>query len=213
MPGKRASEEERFQQILKAALRVATRDRLDQLTIRSVAKEAGVSAGLVLFHFTSKEVLLRELLHWLLGITVVVRTPPELLALPHPSQRLLMVLRQALHDVAQQRARLELFFDYWVLGSRDGEMRAMIRQALDQYRSVFQELAAEVIAHEPARFGGLSPEGLALLTTSVIQGYTIQAIKEPEHLDPEGMIAALYALLGVPRTAHDDVLEMATASV
>ncbi len=42
MPGKKASEESRREQIVQAAFRVAMRDGLEQLTIRQVAAEAGL---------------------------------------------------------------------------------------------------------------------------------------------------------------------------
>ena len=56
MPGQKASEDERRKQILRAAFDVASRRGLASLTVRLVAAKAGLSTGLVLFHFESKEV-------------------------------------------------------------------------------------------------------------------------------------------------------------
>lgn len=52
---------------MQAAFRVATREGLEQLTIRLVATEAGLSTGLVFFRFKTKETLLLALLGCLLA--------------------------------------------------------------------------------------------------------------------------------------------------
>ncbi|NUQ19798.1 MAG: TetR family transcriptional regulator, partial [Gemmatimonadaceae bacterium] len=49
----RAPAERRREDILRAAFAVAARDRLDGVSARAVAAEAGVSAGLVFFYFES----------------------------------------------------------------------------------------------------------------------------------------------------------------
>jgi AcrR family transcriptional regulator len=71
MPGRKAPEEQRREEILRAAYRVAARERLAGLTGRAVAAEAGVSSGLVFFHFGDRDGLLVALLEWLLEVTVV----------------------------------------------------------------------------------------------------------------------------------------------
>ncbi len=198
MPGKRASEAERHKQILRAALQVATRDRLDRLTIRSVAQEAGISPGLVLFHFQTKEALLRSLLAWLLRVALIAEIGQDIRELPTPAERLLALMQQELKQLHRMHSRLELFFDFWVLGSRDAEMRAMMRQAFDGYRAAFMPLAAEVIAAAPHRYINTTPEGLATLVVSVIQGCAVQIIKDPHHLNVEPMVATIYQLLAPP---------------
>ncbi|MEZ5924808.1 MAG: TetR family transcriptional regulator [Hyphomicrobiaceae bacterium] len=53
---------ERRRQILVAAMRVIARDGLSATTMEKVAREADVSPGTVLFHFVSKDALLRAAL-------------------------------------------------------------------------------------------------------------------------------------------------------
>src|SRR5206468_6073315 len=55
MPGQKATEATRREQILKAAYDVALRRGIDGLTVRAVAAKARLSHGLVLFHFKRKE--------------------------------------------------------------------------------------------------------------------------------------------------------------
>ena len=50
----------RKQDILKAAIEIIVREGLTSFTIRKVADAAGISTGLVMYHFESKEKLLEE---------------------------------------------------------------------------------------------------------------------------------------------------------
>jgi AcrR family transcriptional regulator len=59
---RRVGREQRRQQLIDATMKVLSRKGFAQTTLSDVAKEAGVSHGLVIFHFDSKEKLLTETL-------------------------------------------------------------------------------------------------------------------------------------------------------
>ena len=195
MAGKKASEGERREQILTAAFRVASRDRLENLTVRGVAREAGLSAGLVFFYFKTKDALLVELLDWLLERTIVVKTGQRVLSLPTARERFVGRIREAVLGVAQERAQVELFFDYWVMGTRHPEVRGKIRAALAAYRRVFHPLAADLLRDEPEAIPGGTPEGLAALAVAVVEGCALQAVMDPEHFDVEQFTGAVDSLI------------------
>src|SRR5690606_3465902 len=113
MPGQKAGEAERREQILAAAYEIAATDGLDRLTVRRVAGEAGLSHGLVHFHFRTKAVLLLALLDW-----VLERTPeyalPTVAPMDAPLDRLLALLRQEIARLTSDRRRVHLFFDFWL---------------------------------------------------------------------------------------------------
>ena len=73
MPGQKAAEAERRAQILEAAYKVALRKGLESLTVRAVAAAAGLSHGLVLFHFKRKDQLVRAVLDRVLANTLSQR--------------------------------------------------------------------------------------------------------------------------------------------
>ncbi|WP_028046218.1 TetR/AcrR family transcriptional regulator [Cellulomonas sp. URHE0023] len=54
---------ERREQLIEAALAVASRDGIDAATVRAVAAEAGVSLGVVHYCFQDKDELLRAMAH------------------------------------------------------------------------------------------------------------------------------------------------------
>lgn len=202
MPGKKAPEATRRSEILRAAYRVAARDRLGGLTVRAVAAEAGVSAGLLLFHFESKDGLLVDLLDWMLAHTIVAgelhRRPPAGVA---PSTWLLAVVERDLAHLLKQQERIELFYDYWVLGTRHPVIRRLIRRALHRYRDAFRPAAAAVMAEHPERYGGLTADDLAGVCAAFIEGCATQTILDPARFDAGRAMATLQALVLQPRLA------------
>lgn len=201
MPGEKATEEQRRRAILAAAYRVAAGERLTGFSVQQVAQEAGVSKGLVFFYYGSKDALLVELLGWMLESTIVAQVDPADLALPSARQRLLAVLRRDIEGLPGQRQRVELFFDYWVLGTRHPEIRRMIRAALDRYREAYRVLAAEVVDAEPERYASVGPDGLAAVATSFVTGCALQAVMDPERFDVGAYMETLGALVAHPRLA------------
>lgn len=202
MPGRKVPEAARRDEILRAAYRVAARDRLGGLTVRAVAAEAGVSAGLLLFHFESKDGLLVDLLDWMLAHTIVAgemhRRPPE--DVP-PEQWLLGLVERDLRHLLAQRERIELFYDYWVLGTRHPVIRRLIRRALHRYRESFRPAAAAVCAAYPTRFTDLAPDDLAGVCAAFIEGCATQTVLDPDRFDAVRAMATLRALVLDPTRA------------
>jgi AcrR family transcriptional regulator len=195
MARRRASERARREQILEAAFRVAARDRLEKVTVRRVAQEADLSSGLVFFYFKTKDALLVALLDWLLERTIVLRTDEGVLGLPTPRERFLARLRKAVDSVARERVQVELFFDFWVMGTRHPEVREKLRSALASYREVFRPLLVEVLGAEPKVSPDVTAASLAAVCVSFVEGCAVQAIMDPEHFDVESFMACVEALI------------------
>ena len=196
MPGQRAAEAIRREQIIKAAYHVASRKGLAQLTVRQVASKARLSAGLVLFHFQSKDQLTVALLDWLLATTTLLHIGPDIQRIRAPLDRLLAVLRQEMDRLAAEPRRIRLFFEYWVLWGRHPEMGRKMRLALARYREAFRPMVQEVLAAEPERFGHVTADGLAALSVSFIKGCAVQSMIDPDHFNIQHYLAAAEALIG-----------------
>lgn len=194
MPGPKASEQERQTQILEAAHVVAARKGLAGLSTRAVAEEAGLSQGLVFFHFKSREILLVALLDHLLMQIMRVDAPPTG-GLPALDQ-LLGLLRSEIARLPSERVNVELFFDYWVLGTRQPLIRDRIRDALERYRDGFHPLADATVREVPDRFPGVTADGLAAVVVSFIEGCAVQAVIAPDRFDVEQYMATAEALVG-----------------
>src|SRR6059058_1994898 len=102
MPGRHVAEQVRRSQIIRAAYHVAAARGLDGLTVRRVAIKAGVSTGLVLFHFEAKEQLIIALLDWLLETTTVLHVSEDIARIVSPLDRLLALLRQEMDRLSSE---------------------------------------------------------------------------------------------------------------
>lgn len=195
MPGRRAAEEERKSQILDAAYNVGARRGLDRLTIRLVAAEAGLSSGLVHFHFKSKEALLLALLDRLLQTTAVLCVDDAVDSIGSPLERLLALLRQEMDRLTRDRRQIHLFFDFWVMGIRHSSFRRRIRAELRRYREAFLPITEAVLAAEPERFPNVTPEGLAAVSVGFIKGCAVQSVIDRDHFDVGQFLAAVNGLM------------------
>lgn len=195
MPGAKAGEEERQEQILAAAMTVATREGLEGLTVRRVAAEAGLSHGLVHFHFKSKARLLVALLDRLLDRTAAFEVGPEIMAIESPLDRLLALLRKEMGRLTSDRDNIHLFFDFWLMGTRQPRIRARMRAELERYREAFRPTVEEVLRTEPHRFAGVSPDGLAAVIVAFIKGSAVQSVIDPNGFDVSRFTLAANALL------------------
>ncbi len=197
MPGQRLPEEERRDEILTGAFQVAVRDKLRGLTMSAVAQEAGVSKGLVFFHFEGKEALLLALLDWLLEGGPRVEVPPSLNLdeRSHPARRLVGLLRHQVALLPRRRQRVELFLDFWVMGTTLPEAQLRIRDAFERYRSEFLPYTRPVVEALPGRFDADGAEGLSGVIVSFIQGCALQLIADPDRFDVDQYMRAVEGLV------------------
>ncbi|HSH45066.1 MAG TPA: TetR/AcrR family transcriptional regulator [Longimicrobiales bacterium] len=195
MPGQKAAEAERRAQILAAASQVATDRGLEGLTIRRVAEVAGLSSGLIHFHFRSKAALLEALLDRLFETTGAFRVGPEIARIESPYQRLVALLRQEMARLSGDRERVHLFFDFWLMGTRHRRIRVRMRAELERYRQAFRPMIEEVLRAEPDRFPHVTPEGLSSVVVAFIKGSAVQAVIDPDGFDVAEFMTAANALL------------------
>jgi len=169
------------------------------LTVRRVATRAGVSTGLVLFHFRTKDKLTIALLDWLLETTTVLHVSPEIARIASPSERLLALVQQEMDRLSSEPKRILLFFDFWARGIRHAAIRTKMRRELARYRMAFRPMAEEVLESSPARFGATTPEALAAVAVSFIKGCAVQSMIDSGRFDLAGYLAATRGLVGPRR--------------
>ena len=122
MPGRRAPEDARREQIVSAAYAVALRSGIAGVTLRAVAAEAGLSHGLLLFHFKGKAELVGALLDRVLATTVMRHVDGDAASSDGDGdgagavERLGAFLRGELERVAGEPRGMRLFFESGALG-------------------------------------------------------------------------------------------------
>jgi TetR/AcrR family transcriptional repressor of bet genes len=196
MPGQKASEASRREQILKAAHEVALRRGIDGLTVRAVAARAQLSHGLVLFHFKRKDQLVSALLDRVLATTLSLRVAEDVGLIQDPRHRLRALLQQEVDRLARDTRQVRLFLEYWALGTRSPVIGRKISAELESYRAAFRTLTEQVLRTEPVRFAGVTAEGLAAVAVSVINGCAVQAMIDPDRFDVGEYLAAVQGIIG-----------------
>lgn len=196
MPGRKASEETRRSQIIRAASDVASRRGLEALTVRLVATRAGLSTGLVLFHFKTKDQLVIALLDHVLATTTVLHVTEDIARIASPLDRLLALLSREMDRLSREPRRIRLFFDFWAMGFRDRRIRVKMQAELDRYREAFRPMAQEVLRAEPERFPRVTAEGLAAVAVSFIKGCAVQSMIDPDNVHIDEFLHATQGLFG-----------------
>lgn len=191
MPGRRASEEARREQILQAAYDVARHAGIDGVTVRAVAAEAGLSHGLVLFHFGRKDRLVASLLDRLLATTIILRLSGDGTRQASGTDDLRALLRREVEQLVGAPHDLRLFFEYWALGVRQPAIRGKIGTALDRYRAAFRTLAEDARRGDTTSRPDVSPAGFAAVAVSLISGGAVQAMADPDAFDMDAYLATV----------------------
>jgi AcrR family transcriptional regulator len=177
MPGARADPAHRRRQILDAVRSVAGRQGLDHITVRQVAAEAGLSSGLVFFHFHTKDALLLGLLDDLL--TWLLAGDPEAPPLPPPTT-FPDLIRSEMQPGPAESARAEALLQFWVLGQRRPRIRRRIRSAMERYQDLFLQAARGTLGGRPEMEARLTPESLAGLSVALVLGGQVASMLDPK---------------------------------
>jgi AcrR family transcriptional regulator len=93
--------EDRREQILDAAMRVFSQKGFTKATNKDVAREAGITPGLIYYYFESKEALLANILEERSPIKLMRSIPQEIFALP-PEVFLRMLVQRILSIVESE---------------------------------------------------------------------------------------------------------------
>jgi AcrR family transcriptional regulator len=196
MPRQRETEATRREQILQAAYEVALRRGIDGLTVRAVAARAHLSHSLVLFHFKRKDQLGLALLDRVLAGTLSLTVPNEIRTLPRASARLQALFRQELQRLSEEPRRVRLLLEFWARGGHNAVIRQKIGAALENYRTGFDDFGGEVSGGARGRADKVVPAGVAAVAVSLILGYPVQAMIDPERVGTKEYLASLRTALG-----------------
>jgi AcrR family transcriptional regulator len=182
------STKDRHQEILDAAARVITDRGLAETRISDIAEQAGVSPGLILYYFDSKDRLLAEALTFA-NDQFYLRTSREIRRLPSAVDQLQRLVDLSVPGLLPEYGRLDewaLWIEVWVRALRDAEM-AKEREVLDErWRSQLAEIVRGGLSSGEFRSKDDVDE-LALRLACFIDGMAIQVVMNDPRVSPERM--------------------------
>jgi AcrR family transcriptional regulator len=184
----RTKSKDRHQEILEAAARVITDRGLAETRISDIAERCGVSPGLILYYFESKDRLLVEALTSA-NDQFYLRLSREMRRMPSARHQLERLIELSVPGLLPEYERLDewaLWIEIWVRALRD-PMLAKEREVLDRR---WRQSIADIIRH--GRDTGEFPDGsdadeLGLQIGALIDGLAIQVLLNDTMFTPDRM--------------------------
>lgn len=178
---------DRHREILDAAARVITERGLAETRISDVARSAGVSPGLILYYFESKDRLLSEALTFA-NDQFYLRMSRDIRRIPSAKDQLRRLIDLSVPGYLPEYGKLDewaLWIEVWVRALRDPQM-AKDRELLDQR---WRQSIADIIrsGQDSGEFSPGDATELALRLGSLIDGLAIQVVMNDSQLTPERM--------------------------
>ncbi|MGC5168649.1 TetR/AcrR family transcriptional regulator [Luteimicrobium sp. DT211] len=188
----RLSHEQRREQLVEAALAVALREGVEAVTIRTVAREAGVRPGVIHYVFTDKHELLAALSRRVAAIATSFLD--DAIAAGGDITTTLHALADGMWKGLEARSHHQLLtIEIATLGARDERMRAIV---LDQLKEQWaaSEAYLTAAAHQAEVRYSMDVPLLARMVSAEIDG--IQIAWMVEH-DDAAAIASFHAVADV----------------
>ena len=179
---------DRHQEILEAAARVITDRGLGETRISDIAEQCGVSPGLILYYFESKDRLLVEALTYA-NDKYYLAQARDLRRLSTARERFERLVDLSVPGLLPDFERLEewaLWIEIWVRALRDPAL-AKEAEVLDRR---WRQSIADIIrsGRETGEFpDGADPEDLGLQLGSLIDGMAVQVLMNAPQVTPEAM--------------------------
>ncbi len=149
---------------LKAAFREVSEKGFSEVTLDDIAKRAGVSKGITLYYFDSKEELFRELFGWLID-SIHARMRDAVAAEKDPIAKVKALVAMIFPSPSKNRAFFRAFVDFCGLAAR----RDTFREVNERFYAGCREIDGGIV-EEGMR------QGLFLVRDRREAGSTMRAI-------------------------------------
>jgi AcrR family transcriptional regulator len=170
-------------QLVEAVFRIVRRDGIEHVSVRKVAREAGLSMGSLRHYFATQA----ELLAFSLG--EVERRFRSRLTELDPAAPPRKVLEQVLHQLVpltpESRVEHEIWFAFVGKATADPALHALNTRIYDELRDLVRQIVA--LIQRP----GLDPDLETERLYALVDGLVLHAVLRPEQWPPERITAVL----------------------
>ena len=163
--------EDRRGAMIRAAYRVMARDGVHRVPLQQIATEAGVSKGLLIYHFSTKDGLVLASLEWVLEATEA-RIRRRLADSDDPARAISNVIDEVWSDPEANRD----FFRFYLDGVEHQARSPEFDQFADKSRAIMNSFYREVIISgvEAGVLEVDNPDGAAIQMRALIEGMFLQ---------------------------------------
>ena len=187
-------------QLIKATVRSVAKNGLSDTTMATVAREAGLSQGIINLHFQSKERLLVETLRY---IADEYRTSWEKAldgAGPSPAERLAALVEVDFKMPVCDRNKLAVWFAFWGESKSRPTYRKLCAARDVQYRKELGALCQLLI--EEGGYQGLDATVLATGLSAMQEGLWLDLLISPRSMTREQALNICLAYLASAFPRH-----------
>ena len=176
-----ASRAKRRQQLIDATMICIARKGLSSTTLGDVAKEAGLSQGIVNLHFESKENLLNETLRYIADDYKTRFNRALDKAPPDAASKLSALMELDLRPSILDRRKLAVWFAFWGEVRSRPRYREICKKSDEYYDEVLCSLCEEIIAD--GQYKNVSTPAVATVLTSMTNGLWLSYLISPKRFD------------------------------
>jgi len=176
-------EAERRLLLLKAAFREVAEKGFSHVTLEDIALRAGVSKGVTLYYFSSKEDLFQELFSWLID-SIHLRMREAVDAVEGPVEKVRALVALIFPSPSKNRAFFRAYIDFCGLAARREAFRVIDERFYAGCGEVDRGIVEEGIRR--GVFVARDPAESASTLRAIFDGLMLQWLAEK---DPEGSFA------------------------
>lgn len=168
-------EAERRLALVKAAFREVAEKGFAEVTLDDIARRAGVSKGVTLYYFSSKEDLFRRLFGWLVD-SVHARMREAVAAAPDPVGKVRALVAITFPSPSRNRAFFRAFVDFCGLAAR----RETFREVTERFYAGCREIDGGIVEEGIRRgvFAARDRASAASTMRAIFDGLMMQWLAE-----------------------------------
>ncbi|HOF14812.1 MAG TPA: TetR/AcrR family transcriptional regulator [Spirochaetota bacterium] len=170
----------RRNQLTRAAYKVVSRKGYYNFTVRDIAKEAGLSTGLVHYYFKNKDDLLVSVLR-VMNENLRSYLAKALEQIEDPKEKIIIFMDEAFHLVEREKEYFHVLIDFWTQINHNERIRKANIKLYQSYRAECAKIIQEGIGKNV--FNNVDVQYTATMIVAFIQGLIIQYIIDNEAFD------------------------------
>lgn len=179
--------------IIDAALETIAEQNISGTRMRHIAKNAGMSQGNLHYYFPTKADLYRALLEDMLRVFVSDREQDIDNSSLSPKEALAVFFSQEEEILERRSNMMNVFFDFWVQGTRDPEIRKQIQGMYAAWRRDLSKVVSRGV--EQGVFDSRYAELVPGLVVSLMDGGALQYLIERKNFDLKAYLTSAYEMV------------------
>jgi TetR/AcrR family transcriptional repressor of bet genes len=188
-----ATRERRRQQLIDATMKCIGRKGMASSTLSDVAKEAGLSQGIVNLHFESKDNLLTETLRHVADEYKTQFNRALEKSGPAPAEKLLALMELDLRPSICDRGKIAVWFAFWGEVKSRPTYRKICDESDRYYDSIVEGLCAEII--KDGAYKNVSASAIANALSSMTNGFWLSCLISPQSWNRAEAMEAVMSFL------------------